>query len=105
MAGNRSFINYISDRFYNNFYSYLEKHIEENQDNLDLDIQNVHNVGEIVLTDMEIKMASINDLPGMEIEFDVVIEAEIEVSEVSEETVQPELEENEDNENVSTNEE
>ncbi|WP_096636191.1 helix-turn-helix domain-containing protein [Clostridium cochlearium] len=81
MAGNRSFINYISDRFYNNFYSYLEKHIEENQDKLDLDIQNVHNVGEIVLTDMEIKMASINDLPGMEIEFDVVIEAEIEVSE------------------------
>ena len=30
---------------------------------------------------------------------------EIEVSEVSEETVQPDLEENEDNENVSTNEE
>ena len=81
MAGNRSFINYISDRFYNDFYSYLEKHIEENQDNLDLEIQNVHNVGEIILTDMEIKMASINDLPGMEIEFDVVIEAEIEVSE------------------------
>ena len=81
MAGNRSFINYISDRFYNDFYSYLEKHIEENQDNLDLEIQNVHNVGEIILTDMEIKMASINDLPGMEIEFDVVIEAEIEISE------------------------
>jgi len=81
MAGNRSFINYISDRFYNDFYSYLEKHIEENQDNLDLDIQNVHNVGRIILTDMEIKMASVNDLPGMEIEFDVVIEAEIKVSE------------------------
>ena len=81
MAGNRSFINYILDRFYNDFYSYLEKHIEENQDNLDLEIQNVHNVGEIILTDMEIKMASINDLPGMEIEFDVVIEAEIEISE------------------------
>ena len=67
MAGNRSFINYISDRFYNNFYSYIEKHIEQNQDNLDLNIQNVHNVGQITLTDMEIKMASINDLPGMEI--------------------------------------
>ncbi len=81
MAGNRSFINYISDRFYNNFYSYIEKYIEQNQDNLDLNIQNVHNVGQITLTDMEIKMASINDLPGMEIEFDVVIDAEIEVSE------------------------
>ena len=30
---------------------------------------------------------------------------EVEVSEVSEETVQPDLEENEDNENISTNEE
>ncbi|SKC58103.1 helix-turn-helix domain-containing protein [Maledivibacter halophilus] len=81
MVKNRSFINYISDRFYNDFYSYLEEHIEGNHDNLDLDIQNVHNVGEVILTDMEIKMASINDLPGMEIEFDVVIDAEIKVSE------------------------
>lgn len=81
MAGNRSFKSYISDRFYNDFYSYIAKRIEENRDNLDLRIQNVHDVGVITLIDVEVKMASINDLPGMEIEFDVVLDAEIEVSE------------------------
>lgn len=81
MAGNRSFLNYITDRFYNDFYTSVEKYIDENQDSLDLHINNVKDVGEIILTDMEVKMASINDLPGMEIKFDVVIEAEIEVSE------------------------
>lgn len=81
MAGNRSFKNYISVRFDDEFCSHIEKYMEENQDNLDLDIQNIHKIGEINLTNIDVKMASINDLPGMEIEFDVVIEAEIEVSE------------------------
>lgn len=81
MAGNRSFLNYITDRFYNDFYSSVERYIEENQDSLDIHIKNVKDVGEIILTDMEVKMVSINDLPGMEIKFDVVIEAEIEVYE------------------------
>lgn len=81
MSGNRSFINYITDRFYNEFYSYLKNHIEESQDSLDLKIQNVHDVAGISLIDMEVKFASINDLPGMEIEFDVVLDAEIEISE------------------------
>lgn len=81
MAGDRSFLNYITNRFYNNFYSFVEKYIEENQDSLDLNINNVKDIGEITLTDMEVKMVSINDLPEMEIKFDVVVEAEIEVSE------------------------
>lgn len=81
MAGNRSFLNFITDRFYNNFYSSVDRYIEENQDSLDIHIKNVKDVGEIILADMEVKMVSINDLPGMRIKFDVVIEAEIEVSE------------------------
>ncbi len=81
MAGNRSFKGCISDRFYNDFYSYIENYIEENQDSLDLDIQNVHDVGGVSLADMEVKFASINDLPGMEIEFDVAVEVIIQVSE------------------------
>lgn len=81
MAGNRSFKNYISARFYNDFYSYIEEYIWRNQNSLDLNIQNVHKVGKVTLTDMEVKIASINDLPGMKIEFDVVVDAQIEVSE------------------------
>lgn len=81
MLNNRSFTNYVSDRFHNDFCSCIERYIEENQDSLDLDIQNVHVVGGINLTSVEVKMTSINDLPGMEIEFDVVLDAEIEVTE------------------------
>jgi hypothetical protein len=63
------------------FYSAIESFIEENLDNLDLRLRKVRNIGEISLSDMEIKFVSINDLPDMKIEFDVVVETEIEVSE------------------------
>jgi hypothetical protein len=81
MTKNRSFTNYVSDRFHDEFCSCIESYIEENQDSLDLDIQNVRVVGEISLTNVDVIMTSINDLPGMAIEFDVVLDAQIEVSE------------------------
>lgn len=75
------FTDYASSRFYNKFYSAIEGFIEENLDNLDLRLRKVRNIGEVSLSDMEIKFVSINDLPDMKIEFDVVVETEIEVSE------------------------
>ncbi|WP_296972578.1 helix-turn-helix transcriptional regulator [Tepidanaerobacter sp. EBM-38] len=81
MVGNRSFTDYVRSRFYNELYSAIEVYVEENVDSLDLDLRNVRNVGEVFLTDMEIKFVSVNDLPDMKIEFDVVVEAEIEVTE------------------------
>lgn len=81
MTANRSFTEYIKDRFYNEFYSRIENYIEENLDNLDLRLCNVRNIGSVSLSDIEIKWVSVNDLPNMKIEFDVVIDAEIEVSE------------------------
>ncbi len=81
MAGNRSFTDYVKSRFYNELYSALEGYVEENLDALDLDLRNVKKIGEVSLTDMEIKFVSVNDLPDMKIEFDVIVEAEIEVTE------------------------
>ncbi|MCM3761062.1 helix-turn-helix domain-containing protein [Alkalihalobacillus oceani] len=81
MAGNRSFKEYVKSRFYNELYLATEDFVEDNIDNLDLRLRNVHRVGEVSLADMEIKFVSINDLPGMKIGFDVVVEGEIEVSE------------------------
>jgi len=81
LAVNRSFTCYVTDRFYNDFYTAVEAYIEENQDRLDLNIRNVRTVGGIALADMEVKFVSISDLPEMEIEFDVVVEGEIVVSE------------------------
>ena len=65
MAGNRSFTDYVTNRFYNEFYSAIEDYIEGNFDNLDIDLRNVHKVGQVSLTDMEVKFASINDLPNI----------------------------------------
>jgi transcriptional regulator with XRE-family HTH domain len=81
VAGNRSFTDYVKSRFYNELYSALEGYVEENLDALDLDLRNVKKIGEVSLTDMEIKFVSVNDLPDMKIEFDVIVEAEIEVTE------------------------
>lgn len=81
MTANRSFTEYVKGRFYNEFYSRIENYIEENLDKLDLRLCNVRNIGSASLSDIEIKWVSVNDLPDMKIEFDVVIDAEIEVSE------------------------
>lgn len=41
----------------------------------------VRNIGGIELSDIEIKFLSVNDLQDMKIEFDVIVEAELEVRE------------------------
>ncbi|MCQ4922227.1 helix-turn-helix transcriptional regulator [Tissierella carlieri] len=81
MAANRSFTEYVKDRFYNNLYSAVENYIEQNINNLDLKLQKVINIGEVSLVDIEFKWVVINDLPKMKIEFDVVVDAGIEVTE------------------------
>lgn len=81
MAANRSFTDYVSSRFYNEFYSAVEKYIEENPDNLDLDLKNVKQIGGISLSEVEVKFVSVKDLPELKIEFDVIVDAEIEVTE------------------------
>ena len=81
MAANRSFTDYISSRFYNEFYSAIEKYIEENPDNLDLDLKNIKQIGEISLSEIEVKFVSVRDLPELKIEFDVIVDVEIEVTE------------------------
>ena len=81
MAGDRSFAAYIRDRFYNYCYLALEGYVEDNKDSLDFELQNVRRVGDVSLTDMEVKFVWVNDLPGMRLEFDVVVEGEIEISE------------------------
>lgn len=81
MAGRRSFTDYVSSRYYNEFYSALEKYIEGNLDTLDLKLRNVRDTGQVSLSDIEVKSVSVNDFPEMKIEFDVIVNAELEVLE------------------------
>jgi hypothetical protein len=81
MASNRSFKDYVADRFYNEVFAAIQSYTTDNYDDLDLRLYRVRNIGGIELSDIEVKFVSVNDLPGMKIEFDVVVEAELEVRE------------------------
>lgn len=81
LAGNRSFKDYVADRFYNEIFAAIQSYTTDNYDDLDLKLYRVRNIGGIELSDIEVKFVSVNDLPGMKIEFDVVVETELEVRE------------------------
>jgi hypothetical protein len=81
MAGNRSFTDYIANRFYSELFSAIQDYVTENSEDLDLKLYRVQNIGGIELSDIEVKFLSVNDLPDMKIEFEVVVEAELEVRE------------------------
>lgn len=81
MAANRSFTEYIANRFENELFEAIQDYIEYNYNNLDLWLYKVRKIGGIELSDIEVKFVNVNDLPGMKIEFDVVVEAEFEVRE------------------------
>lgn len=81
MASNRSFKNYVADRFYNELFAAIKEYIEENTNDLELHLYQVRTIGEIELSDIDVEFVSVNDLPQMKIEFDVAVEAEMEVKE------------------------
>lgn len=81
MARGRSFTEYVASRFYNELYSAIQCYIKDNEKGLNWNLRKVRNIGEISLSDFDIKSISINDLPDMKIQFDVIADAEIEVSE------------------------
>ena len=81
MRINRSFTDYVADRFYNELFVSIQNYTECNYDALDLRLYRVQNIGGIELSDIEVKFLSVNDLQDMKIEFDVAVEAELEVRE------------------------
>ncbi|AND85594.1 transcriptional regulator [Clostridium tyrobutyricum] len=81
MSGNRSFKEYVAERFYNEMFATVQSYTGDNYDDLDLRLYRIRNIGGIELSDIEIKYVSVNDLPDMKIEFDVAVEAEFEVRE------------------------
>ena len=81
MGVNRSFTDYVTDRFYNEIFMSIKNYSEENYDALDLRLYRVRNICGIELLDIEVKFVSVCDLPDMKIEIDVTVEAELEVRE------------------------
>lgn len=81
MSRDRSFAGHVKSRFYDPIYSAVDDFVEQSWESFDLRISNVHNIGGVAMSDMEIEFVSVGDLPNLKIEFDVVVDAEIEVTE------------------------
>lgn len=81
MGNNRSFKNFVANRFHDEMYECIQSYITENCKSLDSDLQNVKNIGDAVLSDIEVISVYINDLPEMRIEFNTLVATEVEVRE------------------------
>lgn len=81
MKNSRSFKEYVTNRFYNQFCDAVSHFIEDNLSELDLRSNRVTNIDSASVSDITVKGVSVDNLPDMAIAFDVILEVEIEVSE------------------------
>lgn len=81
MCVNRSFTDYVAKRFDNNFWGIAEKYIAENKDTLGIELYKIHREGEREITDVVVEHVWVDDLPEMNIQFDVALSICLEISE------------------------
>lgn len=81
MAQTRSFKEYVSNRFYNDLFSVVADYLGDNRQNLNVSSRTVRSIDGVELSDITVKKVHVNNLPGMKIAFDVLLEAEFEISE------------------------
>ncbi len=86
MAQNRSFKDYVANRFYNELFDAVSSYLEQNHRDLDVSSQLVRTIDGAELSDIDIKSVFVDNLPGMKIAFDVLLEAEFEISETDRHT-------------------
>lgn len=79
MASNRSFKNYVAVKFEDELFAAIESFIEENKHDIDFRLFLVQNIGEIYLSDIEVRYVYVNDLAGTKLEFDVTVELGLEI--------------------------
>lgn len=81
MAATRSFTEYVKKRFDNNFWAVTEQYLNDHKDSLCSELHRVHRAGEVEITDVKVEYIWVDDLPGMKIQFDVVLSMWFEISE------------------------
>ena len=77
----RSFKEYINERFYNDFFSVIKPYVIEHRGKLEFYSRVVSEVDFAELSDIKVKTVGIDDRDGMRIAFDAVIEAEVDIKE------------------------
>ena len=73
LAQNRSFKDYITKRFDNQFWSIAEQYLAEEFDTSALTFYRLHHPGQPEIEDVTVEHIWAEDLPGMEIQFDVML--------------------------------
>ncbi|MDL2293275.1 helix-turn-helix transcriptional regulator [Ruminococcaceae bacterium OttesenSCG-928-D13] len=81
MAQTRSFKEYVANHFYNDLFAAVSDFLDENHQNLNISSQHVRSVDGVELSDITVKHVYVDSLPGMKIAFDVLLEADMEISE------------------------
>lgn len=79
MKNRRSFTEYVQDKFYDNMFIKVKKFIIENRQKLDIKSQSVDNIKYAELQDISVINVTVDNRPGTQIAFDVIVEAEIEI--------------------------
>ena len=77
----RSFKEYIGSRFYDQFFNAIKSYVIQNRRNIELSSRTVSSPDYAEFSDFTIKSVGIDDRDGMEVAFDVLVEAEVYVKE------------------------
>ena len=64
MAQNRSFKDYVANRFYNELYDAVSSYLEQNHRDLDVSSRLVHTIDSTELSHIDIKNVFVDNLPG-----------------------------------------
>jgi len=83
MSSSRSFREYVEKRFDNELFNEINTYLIHNRNNLHVNLYNVEYVDYVELQEVTVKQVYVNDLPGADIAFDILAEADFTVRQYS----------------------
>jgi len=83
MSSSRSFREYVEKRFDNELFNEINTYLIHNRNNLHVNLYNVEYVDYVELQEVTVKQVYVNDLPGADIAFDILAEADFTVCQYS----------------------
>ena len=81
IMADRSFTEYVTHTFDNQFWKASEDWYEENKDSVEVDESILHKIGDLDIERVTVKYVWVEDRPDMRIQFDVAVEVEFSVAE------------------------
>lgn len=73
MGKERSFTNYIAERFDNDFWKVAEDYLENNSSTLNINYNHIHKIGDYEIQNVKVEHIWVEDKQNMDIEFDAAV--------------------------------